>query len=100
MASSPVEQEFVVRVPPRDDSKKHHVMKFNASLNQEFSKWGNVRMVRENNQKILQSNIPADDDPKFGAGSVFGKDIKEELRLKKLGINRKKYRTPVVLDLA
>ena len=50
MASSPVEQEFVVRVPPRDDSKKHHVMKFNASLNQEFSKWGNVRMVREKKQ--------------------------------------------------
>jgi len=89
--ASPGEQEFVVRVPPRDDTKKHHVMKFNASLNQEFGNWNNVRMVRENNQKIVQSNIPTDDDPKFGAGSVFGKDIKEELRLKKLGINRKKY---------
>jgi len=90
-SSDAPEQEFVVRVPPRDDTKKFHVMKFNASLNQEFGKWTNARMVRENNQKIVQSNIPADDDPKFGAGSVFGKDIKEELRLKKLGINRKKY---------
>jgi len=89
--AAPVEQEFVVRVPPREDSKKFHVMKFNASYNQEISKWTNARMVRENNQKIVQSNIPADDDPKFGAGSVFGKDVKEELRLKKLGINRKKY---------
>ena len=89
--AAPTEQEFVVRVPPRDDSKKFHVMKFNASYNQEISKWTNARMVRENNQKIVQSNIPADDDPKFGAGSVFGKDVKEELRLKKLGINRKKY---------
>ena len=89
--AAPVEQEFVVRVPPRDDTKKFHVMKFNASYNQESSKWTNARMVRENNQKIVQSNIPADDDPKFGAGSVFGKDVKEELRLKKLGINRKKY---------
>ena len=68
--AAPTEQEFVVRVPPRDDSKKFHVMKFNASYNQEISKWTNARMVRENNQKILQSNIPADDDPKFGAGSV------------------------------
>ena len=32
-----------------------------------------------------------DDDPKFGAGSVFGKDMKEESRLKKLGSVRKKY---------
>ena len=30
-----------------------------------------------------------DDDPKFGAGSVFGKDVKEEARRKKLGITRK-----------
>ena len=89
--ATPTESEFVVRVPPRDDSKKFHVMKFNASYNQEMSKWTNARMVRENNQKIVQSNIPTDDDPKFGAGSVFGKDVKEELRLKKLGINRKKY---------
>ena len=91
MASNAVEQEFVVRVPPRTDNKKYHVMKFRASLNQDFSKWSSSRMVRENNQKIVQSNIPENDDPKFGAGSVFGKDMKEELRLKKLGITRKKY---------
>jgi len=47
-------------------------------------------MVRENNQKILNQQ-PQDDDPKFGAGSVFGKDVKEEARRKKLGITRKVY---------
>jgi hypothetical protein len=80
-----VEQEFVVRVPQREENKKYHVMKFRASPNQDFSKWTGSRMVRENNQKIVQSNVPQDDDPKFGAGSVFGQDMKEELRLKKLG---------------
>jgi len=43
------------------------------------------------NKKIVNSTRPQDDDPKFGAGSVFGKDAKEEARLKKLGINRKAY---------
>ena len=47
--------------------------------------------VRENNQKIQNSNIPVDDDPKFGAGSTFGKDVKEEAKRNKLGIIRKKY---------
>jgi len=88
--AAPQEQEFTVRVPPRDDKKKFHVMKFNASLNIDFSKWTQARMVRENNQKILNQQ-PQDDDPKFGAGSVFGKDVKEEARRKKLGITRRVY---------
>ena len=85
------EQEFVVRVPARDETRKYHVMKFRNSLNQDFSKWSACKMVRENNQKIVQANVVENDDPKFGAGSVFGKDMKEEARLKKLGIIRKKY---------
>jgi len=85
------EQEFTVRVPPRDDKRKYHVMKFNASLNIDFSQWSQARMVRENNQKILNQANFGDDDPKFGAGSVFGKDVKEEARRKKLGISRKIY---------
>jgi len=88
--AAPQEQEFTVRVPPRDERKKYHVMKFNASLNIDFSKWTQARMVRENNQKILNLQ-PQDDDPKFGAGSVFGKDVKEEARRKKLGITRRVY---------
>ena len=91
MSAPGAEQEFTVRVPSREENKKFHVMKFNASLNVDFSKWTQARMVRENNQKIMNSNQPADDDPKFGAGSVFGKDMKEEARRQKLGIIRKKY---------
>ena len=34
-----------------------------------------VRMVRENNQKFLNFN-KGEDEPKFGAGSAFGKDMK------------------------
>ena len=91
MAAPGSEQEFTVRVPNREENKKFHVMKFNASLNVDFSKWTQARMVRENNQKIMNSNQPVDDDPKFGAGSTFGKDMKEEARRQKLGIIRKKY---------
>jgi len=91
MAAPGAEQEFTVRVPSREENKKYHVMKFNASLNVDFSKWTQARMVRENNQKIVNSTQPVDDDPKFGAGSVFGKDMKEEARRQKLGIIRKKY---------
>jgi hypothetical protein len=46
-------QEFTVRVPARDEKKKYHVMKFSGSQNIDFSKWTQARMVRENNEKIL-----------------------------------------------
>ena len=61
-----VEQDFVLRVLQREENKKYHVMKFRASLNQDYSMWTGSRMVRENNQKIVQSNVPQDDDPKLG----------------------------------
>lgn len=31
--------------------KKHHVMRFNATLNVDFAKWTHVKMERENNIK-------------------------------------------------
>lgn len=65
-------------------------MKFNASNNVDFTQWTQARLVRENNEKILK-NYMQDDMPKFGEGSQFGKDMKEEARRKKLGINMKKY---------
>ena len=47
MAAVPGEQvsEFTVRVPKWEENKKYHVMKFNASLNIDFSKWSQARMV-------------------------------------------------------
>lgn len=85
------ETEFTVRVPNNADDKTFHVMKFNASYNIDFSAWQQVRMVRENNQKNFATQVTVE-EPKFGAGSAFGKDQKEEARRKKLGIVSKKYR--------
>jgi len=83
-------QEFTVRVPNNQDEKSFHVMKFNNSLKMDFTEWSQVRMVRENNQKTFNTN-QVDDSPKFGAGSAFGKDAKEEARRLKLGIRSRKY---------
>ena len=86
-----VSGEKSVRIPAKDERKKYHIMQFSSSSNIEFSQWSKVRMVRENNREIVNSTRPQDDGPKFGAGSVFGKEAKEEARLKKLGINKKEY---------
>jgi len=83
------EQEFTVRIPQRNEQKKFYVMKFNASLGIDVSKWNQVRMVRENNQKVKAQG--EQEEPKFGAGSVFGKEQKEEARRKKFGMVSKKY---------
>jgi len=45
-------------------------------------------MVRENNRKDF---VREDDMPKFGAGSEFGRDVREEARRKKYGIKSKRY---------
>lgn len=66
------------------------MMRFNSVLNVDFSKWAQVKMERENNLKEFKG--PDDDQPKFGAGSEFGRDAKEEARRKKYGIITKKYR--------
>uniref|UniRef100_A0A224Z1N7 Transcription initiation factor IIF subunit alpha n=1 Tax=Rhipicephalus zambeziensis TaxID=60191 RepID=A0A224Z1N7_9ACAR len=63
-------------------------MRFNAAHKQDISKWTQVRMERENNMKEFKME---DEMPKFGAGSEFGRDQKEEARRKKYGIIMKKY---------
>jgi len=83
------EQEFTVRIPQRNEQKKYYVMKFNSSLGIDVSKWNQVRMVRENNQKVKAQG--EEEQPKFGAGSVFGREQKEEARRKKFGMVSKKY---------
>ncbi|XP_075731687.1 transcription factor IIFalpha isoform X7 [Rhipicephalus microplus] len=80
-------QEFIVRVP-KQTKKRYHVMRFNAAHKQDISKWMQVRMERENNMKEFKME---DEMPKFGAGSEFGRDQKEEARRKKYGIIMKKY---------
>uniref|UniRef100_A0A1B6DU65 Transcription initiation factor IIF subunit alpha n=1 Tax=Clastoptera arizonana TaxID=38151 RepID=A0A1B6DU65_9HEMI len=80
-------EEFSIRVL-KNDSKKHHIMRFN-SAQIDFTKWSQVKMERENNQREFAKHD--EDQPKFGAGSEFGREAKEEARLKKLGIMRRKY---------
>ncbi|XP_061720842.1 general transcription factor IIF subunit 1 isoform X1 [Cydia pomonella] len=87
--ASPAVQEFKIRVP-KNVKKKHHVMRFNATLNVDFGKWTQVKMERENNIKEFKG---LDEDmPKFGAGSEYGRDIREEARRKKFGIISRKYK--------
>ncbi|XP_061720850.1 general transcription factor IIF subunit 1 isoform X2 [Cydia pomonella] len=88
-SASPAVQEFKIRVP-KNVKKKHHVMRFNATLNVDFGKWTQVKMERENNIKEFKG---LDEDmPKFGAGSEYGRDIREEARRKKFGIISRKYK--------
>ncbi|XP_026726515.1 general transcription factor IIF subunit 1 [Trichoplusia ni] len=82
-------QEFKIRVP-KNVKKKYHVMRFNATLNVDFAKWTHVKMERENNIKEFKG---LDEDmPKFGAGSEYGRDVREEARRKKFGIISRKYK--------
>ncbi|XP_077285665.1 transcription factor IIFalpha [Arctopsyche grandis] len=83
-------QEFKIRVP-KNGKKKHHVMRFNATLNVDFAQWSQVKMERENNLKEYRGMD--DEQPKFGAGSEFGRDAREEARRKKFGIVARKYRS-------
>ncbi|XP_037808418.1 general transcription factor IIF subunit 1 [Lucilia sericata] len=82
-------QEFNIRVP-KNLRKKHHVMRFNATLNVDFAQWRNVKLERENNMKEFKG--AEEDMPKFGAGSEYNRDLREEVRRKKFGIIAKKYR--------
>ncbi|XP_064477121.1 general transcription factor IIF subunit 1-like [Ornithodoros turicata] len=80
-------QEFVVRIP-KASRKRYNVMRFNAAHNQDISKWTQVRMERENNMREFKAE---EELPKFGAGSEFGREQKEEARRKKYGVVTKKY---------
>ncbi|ALC47011.1 TfIIFalpha, partial [Drosophila busckii] len=81
-------QEFKIRVPKM--RKKHHVMRFNATLNVDFAQWRNVKLERENNMKEFRGMD--EEQPKFGAGSEYNRDQREEARRKKFGIIARKYR--------
>lgn len=83
-------QEFTIRVP-KNGQRKYHVMRFNGNLGVDFGKWTQVKMERENNMKEFKGID--EDAPKFGAGSEFGREAKEEARRKKLGIVARKYRS-------
>lgn len=82
-------QEYSIRVP-KNLKKNHHVMRFNATLNVDFAQWKNVKMERENNMREYRGFD--EDMPKFGAGSEYNRDLREEVRRKKFGITARKYK--------
>lgn len=65
-------------------------MRFNATLNVDFAQWRNVKMERENNMREYRGFD--EDMPKFGAGSEYNRDQREEARRKKYGITARKYK--------
>lgn len=82
-------KEFTVRIP-KNSKKMHHVMKFNATLRVDFAQWKNVKMERENSQRDAR---PVEEEmPKFGAGSEYNRELKEELRRKKYGFQPRKVK--------
>ena len=90
MANTGDVSEYTVRVPPRKENKKYHIMKFRNTLaSNDPSKWNAVRMIRENNKKQYKGN--EEEMPKYGAGSEYGREEREEARRKKYGYNRKQY---------
>ncbi|XP_053601870.1 general transcription factor IIF subunit 1 isoform X2 [Plodia interpunctella] len=88
-SQSPIVQEFKIRVP-KNVKKKYHVMRFNATLNVDFAKWTHVKMERENN--IREFKGIEEEMPKYGAGSEYGRDVREEARRKRFGIQSRKYK--------
>ncbi|XP_053395562.1 general transcription factor IIF subunit 1-like [Mercenaria mercenaria] len=91
-SSQSTTQEYVVRVS-NNTSKKHSMIKFSTGTEVDFLKLTNttVRMERENNLREYKTAHNLDMMPKFGAGSEYGREQKEEARRKKFGINIKKY---------
>lgn len=90
MNVQPTITEYSIRIPKNTNKNKHHVMRFNYNLGVDFSQWRTVKMERENNQREFKMSQD-DDIPKFGAGSEYNRDQKEEARRKKFGIIAKKY---------
>merc|ERR1712071_144938 len=88
-AAAPGVQDYVVRVP-KNQNKKFNIMRFHGSSVIEFSEWNHVKMERENNMVNFKGFN--EDSPKFGAGSEYGKEAREEARRKKYGIISKKYK--------
>ncbi|XP_045616952.2 general transcription factor IIF subunit 1 isoform X1 [Procambarus clarkii] len=92
--------EYVVKVP-KAYKRKYNMMRFHAALGVDFKSWTHTKMERENNLKEFKSQ--EEEMPKFGAGSEFGREQREEARRKKYGINVKKYKPedqPWILSIA
>lgn len=90
-ASGSKVQVVSVHLSRSSNQKKYSILKFNESNNVDFRNCGTAKLERENNFKEFKSAYDLDTMPKFGAGSEFGREQKEEARKKKYGIKIKKY---------
>ncbi|CAI6359808.1 unnamed protein product [Macrosiphum euphorbiae] len=79
-------KEFTLRVPKSSDVK-YQMMKFNSNLNIDFDKWSHAKMERDANK--VDGKIAEEDMPKFGAGSEFGREARQEARKRRYGGNKK-----------
>lgn len=79
-------KEFSLRVPKNSDIK-YQIMKFNSNLNIDFIKWSHAKMERDIIK--LDGKTAEEDMPKFGAGSEFGREARQEARRRKYGGNKK-----------
>lgn len=77
----PYHKEFSISVP-KNNRRRHSIMGFRKESSVKFNDWKDIKLVRENN--IFDTN--EEDMPKFGAGSEFGREAREEAI-------KKKYRT-------
>ncbi|KAF6775391.1 hypothetical protein AHF37_03885 [Paragonimus kellicotti] len=84
-------REMQVRVPNRRD-KRFSVLRFHSADHPDLSSGLELFMQRENNLKQFRSVHNLSDAPERGAGSEFGREAKEEARLRKYGIIRESYR--------
>ena len=84
-------QEYVIRVTPKVN-KKYNVMRFNEADGIDFKKWKSVKLDREHNLKEFKSGVDDEEAPKFGAGSVFGAEQREESRRKRYQRYASKHR--------
>lgn len=92
---------FSIRLPA-ESHKKYSVLKFNAANNVDFTKCGTAKIGRENNLSDFKSAYDIETMPKFGAGSEYGREQREEARKKKFGMRIKKYNSdeqPWLLNL-
>lgn len=90
-AKAPGVNVISVRLPRHDIPKKYSILKFNVANNVDFTNCGQTKLERENNFKEFKSAYDLETMPKFGAGSEYGREQKEEARKKKFGIKIRKY---------
>ncbi|ESO02021.1 hypothetical protein HELRODRAFT_184964 [Helobdella robusta] len=95
MANHPPQSQgqcFSVCLAEADANKKFAVLKFPPSNKVDFTLCtAGAKLERENNLKEFKSAYDIDVLPKFGAGSEYGKEQREEARKKMYGIKIKKY---------